>query len=206
MANHGQEPRYKVLVIGSSWGGVEALTTLVSALPPGFSPGVIVVQHQHPHSRDALAHILARHSRLPVRDVEDKDDFRGGEIFLAPANYHLLLEKDLSFSLSLDTPVQYCRPSLDVTFDSVARAFEHRSMALVLTGANEDGAEGVRAIRKAGGYTMAQEPTTAIAPTMPAAAIATGCIDTVLRLGDVVPHLLQILEEKHGNEAKHSDR
>ncbi len=191
--------RYEVLVIGASWGGVEALTDLVTALPADFPLGIIVVQHQHPHSRDALARILARHSALPVHDVEDKEPFRPGEIYLAPANYHLLLERERSFSLSLDAPVQYCRPALDVTFASVATVFGLRAMALVLTGANEDGAEGVRRIKEQGGYVMAQEPTTAIAPAMPAAAVATGCVDRVLRLGEIVPHIRHILENKIGS-------
>lgn len=193
---HRWAPRYEALVIGASWGGVEALTELVTALPASFPLAVVIVQHQHPHSRDALARILARVGKLPVNDVEDKDTLRQGHIYLAPANYHLLVERDGCFSLSLEPPVQFCRPALDVTFSSMAEVLGARCMGLVLTGANEDGAEGIRKIKQAGGYTMAQDPRTAIAPSMPAAAIATGCVDKILRLGEIVPHLLHVLDEK----------
>lgn len=189
--------RHEVLLVGSSWGGVEALTQLVSDLPADFPLAVIVVQHQHPHARGALASILSRISAMPVREVEDKDEMSAGTIYLAPANYHLLLERDRTFSLSLDAPVLFCRPALNMTFASVADAVSGRCMGLVLTGANEDGAEGIRRIRDAGGYTMAQEPSTAIAPAMPQAAIDTGCIDQILRLEEVVPHVLQVLGVDH---------
>jgi two-component system chemotaxis response regulator CheB len=185
--------RYEALVIGASWGGVEALTTLVSELPADFPLAVVVVQHQHPHARNALASILSRASPMAVKDVDDKDEMNAGTIYLAPANYHLLLERDRTLSLSLDAPVLFCRPALDVTFASVAAAVGGRCMGLVLTGANEDGAEGIRKIKAAGGYTMAQEPSTAVAPVMPKAAIATGCVDKILRLEEIVPHMLQVL-------------
>lgn len=191
----GRRSRYEVVVIGASWGGVEALTELVAALPTDFPVPVVVVQHQHPHSRDALARILGRTTSLMVKDVEDKDVMRAGGVYLAPANYHLLLERDGCFALSLDPPVQFCRPSLDVTFASLAGILGKRCIGVVLTGANEDGADGIRRIKMAGGYAMAQDPRTAIAPTMPAAAIATGCVDQILRIGEIVPHLLHVLEE-----------
>jgi two-component system chemotaxis response regulator CheB len=129
--------------------------------------------------------------------VDDKDEMSAGTIYLAPANYHLLLERDRTLSLSLDAPVLFCRPALDVTFASVAESLGGRCMGLVLTGANEDGAEGIRRIRAVGGYTMAQDPSTAIAPVMPKAAIATGCVDRILRLEEVVPHVLQVLGVDH---------
>jgi two-component system chemotaxis response regulator CheB len=185
--------RYEVLVIGSSWGGIEALTELVGALPASFPLAVIIVQHQHPHSRNALAGILGRAGVLPVSDIEDKDEMLPGHIYLAPANYHLLLERDRCFSLSLDAHVQFCRPSVDVSFSSVAAALGPRAMGLILTGANDDGAEGLRRIKLAGGYTMAQEPDGAVAPAMPRAAIATGCVDTILRVEQMIPHILNVL-------------
>ena len=190
--------RYEVLAIGSSWGGIEALTVLVAALPADFPLAVFVVQHQHPHSRNVLATILGRSGMLPVSDIEDKDEMLPGHIYLAPANYHLLLERDNSFSLSLDAHVQFCRPSVDVSFASVAVALGSRAMCLVLTGANEDGAEGLRRIKAAGGYTMAQEPSDAVAPAMPRAAIATGCVDAILRVEQVVPHILHVLGKDQG--------
>lgn len=184
---------YDVLAIGASWGGIEALSEIAAALPKDFPLAVVVVQHQHPHARNALCTILERAGRLPVHDVEDKDEMLAGHIYLAPANYHLLLERDRTFSLSLDAHVQFCRPALDVSFASLADALGPRIMSLVLTGANEDGAEGTRRIKAAGGYAMAQDPEGAVAPVMPAAAIATGRVDAILRVEQVVPHVLQKL-------------
>lgn len=181
---------YEALAIGSSWGGIDALTGLVGELPPELPIAVVIIQHQHPHSRNAMVGILARAGVLPVVDIEDKDEMLPGHIYLAPPNYHVLLERNYAFSLSLDAPVQFCRPSVDVSFASMATALGPRLMGLILTGANDDGAEGIRRIKAGGGHTMAQDPSCAVAPAMPRAAIATGCVDSILRLDQIVPHIL----------------
>lgn len=196
---------YDVLVIGASWGGVDMLMRLMAALPATWPLPVVIVQHQHPNSGNALERILARVSRLPVRDVEDKDLIERAQLYIAPANYHLLVEDDGTFSLSIEAPVKFCRPALDVTFASVARVFGSRSISLVLTGANDDGAEGTRMIRAAGGHTLAQSPGSAEAPAMPEAAIATGAVDRVLEPEDMVPYLLDLLAIGK-SDAEHSDR
>jgi two-component system chemotaxis response regulator CheB len=196
---------YDVLAIGASWGGVEMLRRLVAELPPSWRLPVVIVQHQHPGSGRALERILAKGTRLTVRDVEDKDRLETGHVYIAPANYHLLLEDDGCFSLSLEAPVKYCRPAVDVTFASLARVLQHRCIGLVLTGANDDGADGIRMIKAAGGHTLAQSPASAEAPAMPAAAIATGMVDHVLEPAQIVPHLLRLLADGIGN-AEHTDR
>lgn len=196
---------YDVLAIGSSWGGVDMLRRLMSELPADWRLPIVIVQHQHPNSGLALAHILGKSTRLVVRDVEDKDRLETGHVYIAPANYHLLLEDDGCFSLSLEAPVKYCRPALDVTFASLARVLHHRCIGLVLTGANDDGADGIRIIKAAGGHTLAQLPASAEAPAMPEAAIATGAVDQVLEPAQIVPHLLQLLTDGTG-DAEHSHR
>lgn len=196
---------YDVLAIAASWGGVEMLRRLVSELPPSWQLPVVIVQHQHAGSGRALERILSRVTHLAVRDVEDKDRLETGHVYIAPANYHLMLEDDGCFSLSLEAPVKYCRPAADVTFASLARVLHHRCIGLVLTGANDDGAEGTRTIKAAGGHTLAQSPASAEAPAMPEAAIATGMVDHVLEPAQIVPHLLQLLADGNCN-AEHPDR
>lgn len=196
---------YDVLAIGASWGGVDMLMRLVAQLPASWRLPVVIVQHQHPNSGNALERILSRVAKLPVHDVEDKDVMQQGHVYLAPANYHLLVEDDGSFGLSLEAPVKYCRPALDVTFASLARVFQHRCIGLVLTGANDDGAEGTRIIKAAGGHTLAQSPDSAEARSMPEAAIATGAVDKVLEPDEIVPYLLHLLANG-SSDAEHSPR
>lgn len=187
------EGRYSILAIGASWGGVEALSFLVASIPVGWKMPIVIVQHQHALSGTALERILSRLTSLKVVDVEDKQLIKPGHIYIAPANYHLLVEADKSFSLSLEAPVLYSRPSIDVTFSSLADVFGERCIAVLLTGANEDGVDGLRKIREIGGFTMAQNPEEAIAPTMPAAAIDAGVVDKVVLLGDVFPEAVKLL-------------
>lgn len=184
---------FDVLGIGASWGGVEELCKLVAALPRDWSVPVVIVQHQHPYSGTALERILGKLTSLVVHDVEDKDTIQPGHIYIAPANYHLLVEQDKSFSLSIEAPVNFSRPSIDVTFNGLAKVFQRRCIGLVMTGANNDGAEGIKKIKAEGGYVMVQSPESAEAPVMPEAAIATGVVDVILPPEAIVPHLLQLL-------------
>jgi two-component system, chemotaxis family, protein-glutamate methylesterase/glutaminase len=185
---------FDVLALGASWGGVEVLSSLVAQLPEEWHLPVVIVQHQHPYSGNALQRILSRRTTLPVIDVEDKDKLLPAHVYIAPANYHLLMEQDGSFSLSLEAPVNFSRPSIDVTFSSLSRAYQQRCIGVVLTGANDDGAQGIRDIKAGGGYTIAQQPESAEAPVMPAAAIATGAVDAILTPQEIVPALLRLLD------------
>lgn len=189
---------YDVIGVGASWGGVEELCKLIAALPKDWSVPVVIVQHQHPNSGAALEHILGKLTSLVVIDVEDKDRIQAGHIYIAPANYHLLIEQDRSFSLSVDAPVNFSRPSIDVTFNCLARVFHQRCIGLIMTGANNDGSEGIKKIKNEGGYVMVQSPESAVAPVMPEAAIATGVADVILAPEDMVPHLLQLLHNGIG--------
>ena len=161
---------YGVVVVGTSWGGLHALKTLVAALPMAFTIPLVVVQHRHRESDGLMRTLLQEHTTLTVCEVEDKQPILPGYLFIAPADYHLLVE-DGYFSLSVDAPVRYSRPSIDVTMVSAADSFGSRAVGVVLTGANADGAEGLTRITQRGGLGIVQVPETAESPTMPAAAL-----------------------------------
>lgn len=184
---------YSVLAVGASWGGVEALSSFVSTLPAGWTLPIVIVQHQHALSGTALERILSRLTSLQVVDVNDKQPIMPGHIYIAPANYHLLVEDDKSFSLSIDAPVNYSRPSIDVTFNSLADVYGGKCIGVLLTGANEDGVEGMRRIHECGGYTMAQSPDEAEVSVMPAAAISAGVVDRIVLLKEIVPIIIRLL-------------
>ena len=162
---------HDAVVMGASAGAVEALMAILPALPAGFPLPVMVVVHVPPDRRSALAALFAESCQLEVKEAEDKEVTRGGVIYFAPANYHLLVEPDLSLSLSNEEPVHYSRPAIDVLFETAADAYGDRLVGIVLTGASKDGAAGLRAVGEAGGLTLVQDPLTAEAAVMPAAAL-----------------------------------
>jgi two-component system chemotaxis response regulator CheB len=164
--------RFEVVVMGVSAGGVDLLMQFLPALPADFPVPIVVCLHSATGMTVDLVALLAGRTAIKVREALDKDLLQPGHVYLAPGGYHLLLERDRSISLSLDAPVRFARPSVDVLFDSAAHAFREKVLAVILTGANNDGAAGVRRIREAGGTVMVQEPGTAQVPDMPLAAIA----------------------------------
>ena len=162
---------YEIIVVGTSWGGLAALRTLVTGLPREFGLPVVVVQHRHKDSDRLLTTLLQERTALTVCEIEDKQPVLPGFLFVAPPDYHLLIERG-HFSLSTDAPVRYSRPSIDVALTSAADAYGARVVGVILTGANADGAEGLAEIAKRGGLTIVQSPETAESPTMPRAALA----------------------------------
>ena len=160
---------YDLVVVGTSWGGLAALRTLVGGLPESLQMAITLVQHRHKDSDHLLRTLLQEHSTLSVLEVEDKMPLEHGHIYVAPPNYHTLIEQGY-FSLSTDEPVRYSRPSIDVTFASAADAYAHRTVGIVLTGANADGAEGLRRISDRGGLAIVQDPGSAESRLMPEAA------------------------------------
>ena len=160
---------YDLVVVGTSWGGLHALRTLVGGLPESFQMAVTLVQHRHRDSDHLLRILLQENSSLRVCEVEDKMPLEHGHIYVAPPDYHTLVEPG-HFSLSTEAPVRFSRPSIDVTFSSAADSYSHRTVGIVLTGANADGADGLRRISDRGGLALVQDPETAESPTMPTAA------------------------------------
>jgi len=159
-----------VIVIGGSAGALEPLLALLPALPGGLAIPIVVVLHVAPNHPSLLPVLLARACARPVWEIEDKQVLQPGAIHVAPSNYHVLLERDRTLALSVDAPVQFSRPSIDVLFESAADAFGRAVAGIVLSGANEDGARGLRRIVDAGGLGGIQDPATAAHAEMPAAA------------------------------------
>jgi len=164
--------RVDAIVVGASAGAVEALGLLLPALPAELDVPVIVVVHLPANRPSLLADLFAPKCALDVREAEDKAEVRPRTIWFAPPGYHLLLERERTFALSVDEPVNFSRPSIDVLFESAAEVYRARLLAMVLTGANQDGSQGAAAVHRAGGLVAVQDPDTAQAPTMPALCIA----------------------------------
>lgn len=187
--------RYRYVVIGGSAGGVEALRVILMALPADFALPILVAHHLHASDEGAYAAHVARLTRLIVVESCDKEPIKRGHLYTAPANYHMLLERDGTIGLSIDERVNCSRPSIDVLFESAALACGDAVVAVILSGASADGAKGICAIKKAGGLTIAQDPASAEAPVMPQAAIDTGAVDEVLST-EQIGRLLATLGER----------
>lgn len=185
----------KLVVVGASYGGLYALMELLGAMTTDFACPIAVAQHRAPDSDDAerLGEVLSRYSALPVRDVEHGEAIGAPGVYLAPPDYHLLVDGGC-FELSLDAPVEYSRPSIDVLFESAARAYGPELAAVLLTGFGRDGTQGMRAVHAAGGLTIAEDPDTAAEPTMPQGAIDAGAVREVLPLDSIAPRLLEACE------------
>jgi two-component system, chemotaxis family, protein-glutamate methylesterase/glutaminase len=161
---------YSVVAVGTSWGGLAALTKLLGDLPSDFGIPIVVVQHRSKDSERLLVQLLQDATDLRVCEIEDKDPLTPGTVHVAPANYHVLIEDD-HLSLTIEEPVRYSRPSIDVMFSSAADTYAAAAIGVVLTGANEDGARGLAQIANRGGIALVQDPKTAEIPIMPAAAL-----------------------------------
>jgi two-component system chemotaxis response regulator CheB len=170
LAKH-TDPFVSAIVLGGSAGAVEALTVILRDLPATFGAALVVVVHVPPRLPSALAFVLAQGCALQVREADDKDPLAPGTVYVAPPGYHLLVERGSSLALSVDGPVAFSQPSIDVLFESAALALGPRLCGVVLSGANDDGAEGLGAIREAGGVALVQRPDVALFSAMPAAAL-----------------------------------
>lgn len=183
---------FSLIVVGTSSGGVEALSTVLPALPPTLRVPVLVVIHLPRERPSLLVDIFAPKCRLPVREAQDKDPLLPGVVYFAPPDYHLLVDREQGrpqLALSADDLVNFSRPSIDVLFESAADLHGPGVIGLLLTGASHDGAAGLRAIREAGGYTVVQHPQSALAPAMALAALALTPVDQVLPLADIARFL-----------------
>jgi two-component system chemotaxis response regulator CheB len=175
---------YDIVVVGTSWGGLAALRDLVSCLPADLRIPVVLIQHRHKLSDGALSALLQDRTKLRVCEIEDKAPLEGGSVYVAPPDYHVLIEREY-FTLSVEEPIRYSRPSIDLTFSSAADVFGAKTIGAVLTGANADGAEGLRRIAERGGMALVQEPATAESPAMPAAALKAVPSARVLTIGAI---------------------
>jgi two-component system chemotaxis response regulator CheB len=187
----------ELIAMGASAGGVEALGVVLAALPAGFVPTVVVVLHIPPDRVSMLAELYQARCALPVKEAEDKERLAPGTVYFAPPDYHLLIEPDRSFALSSEPPVNYSRPAIDLTLESAAAAFGEKMLGVILTGASADGADGLWAVRQAGGRAWVQDPASARSPMMPAAAIDRCGADKVMDLGALAFSMAQIGSDKN---------
>ena len=170
------------VTIGASAGGVEVLSMLLSSLPASCRLSFFIVMHIPRERPSLLAELFGSRCALPVKEAEDKEPIQPGTVYFAPPDYHLLIDRGPAFALSSDEPVHFSRPSIDVLFDSAADIYGERLIGVILTGANQDGAEGLAAVGRAGGRTVVQDPVSAAVAYLPEAALNEGPVDFVLSL------------------------
>jgi two-component system chemotaxis response regulator CheB len=193
-------PQFDVVAIGASAGGVEALHIVVEALPVDFPAAVLVVQHMDPRHRSMLAGLLARRSRLRVKQATHGEVIEAGTVYIAQPDAHLVV-RDGRLLLTDTKQVHFSRPSIDLLFESVADAYGDRAISVILSGSGVDGADGTRTIKAKGGTTIAQSPSSAAHGGMPQAARATGCVDVTLPLEEIGPAIVNLVAPAPGDEA-----
>ena len=186
-------PRVEAVVLGASAGGVEALSAILPSLPSDYPLPLMVVVHVPPDKPSLLPQLFRAKCGIDVREAEDKEPIQGGTIYFAPPDYHLLVERDKRLSLSSEEPVLYCRPSIDVLFETAAEAYSVGLVGVILTGANSDGALGLQAVWQAGGTALAQRPDQAHAPAMPSAALGACAAAQAMSLEEILVYLLKVV-------------
>lgn len=184
MAQGSIKNRYQLLAIGGSAGSLEALLQLLPALQQQASLAVVVVIHRR-NGESLLVHLLQERTFWPVKEAEEKEPIQAGTVYIAPADYHLLIENGKTFSLDYSEKIHYSRPSIDVTFESAAEVFGSAVIALLLSGANADGTDGLKKIKAAGGYVMVQDPAEAPVTYMPQHAIEKVEVDAVATVANM---------------------
>lgn len=184
----------KAIVVGASAGGIEAMMQLFCPLPPDYPLPIISVIHMPDSHNSQLADVFQEWTRIKVQDAEDKATIQKGKLYFAPAGYHLLVEQDATFSLSCELPVNYSRPSIDLMMITAAQAYGKGLLGILLTGANLDGALGMKTIKAQGGVTIVQTPLEAKSGTMPKEAIKLQTPDLILGLSDIKNMLLRLGE------------
>jgi len=190
---------YEAIVIGVSSGGMNALKYLFSTLPADYRIPIIIVQHVSARSDNDWIKLLNAKSNLSIKEADEKEKIETGNVYIAPSNYHLMIEKDKTFSLTIDEYVNFARPSIDVLFESAAEAYKKKLIGIVLTGSNNDGTKGIKRIKECGGLAIIQDPKTAESPNMPASAIAAVQPDYILSLEKIVQLLLKITNPNPGS-------
>ena len=176
---------YELICVGASWGGLDAVGRLLADIPEEIDVPIVIAQHRHRISTSGgLAELLHLRITRPVQDVDEKMPIEPRNVYIAPPDYHLLVERG-SFALSVDERVQYSRPSIDVLFESASYAYGPAVIGIILTGANEDGAAGLALVKQRGGVAVIQDPAGAARRTMPDAAIAATAADAILPLEEI---------------------
>ncbi len=188
---------YEAIIIGGSWGGLAAVTAMLEGLPAHYPIPVILVLHRGRNFASELDTVLGKKLKVAVKEIEEKESILPGYVYIAPANYHVLIEEDHTFSLDNSSPVLYSRPSIDVAFESAAHIFKNRLVGIILTGANNDGAKGLQLIVNKGGTALIQDPSEAEANLMPKAAIVSTPAAQILTLQYIQAFLLKLATLPH---------
>jgi two-component system chemotaxis response regulator CheB len=191
---------YEAIVIGGSAGGLNALQEILRPLPADFGLPILVVLHRSPSPDDLLTVVLNETCQLLVKEADQDELIEAGRIYIAPANYHLLVERDRTLSLSIDAKVCYSRPSIDVLFETAAEVYRSGLIGIILTGANNDGTAGLRRIKKNDGLTIAQDPATAEVKRMPTSAIEENIVDRIVSLKKLSSFLTQCSARRTDDE------
>lgn len=190
--SNGNNKKYEAVVIGASAGGLNAIQVILSLLSDKFRLPLIIVQHQHPESKELLVKVLQGIGKIPIKEAIDKDKIIQRFIYIAPADYHLMIEQDKTFSLSMSEPVNYARPSIDVLFESAAEIYRTKLIGIILTGANYDGSKGLKKIKEFGGLAIVQDPKNAEVDSMPKAAIREVKANYIINLEEIAALLNEI--------------
>jgi two-component system chemotaxis response regulator CheB len=185
----------QIVALGASLGGLQAVQTLLRGIPADFGCSMVLAQHRRPDPDSMLVELLARYCALRVIEPEDKTPLEPNTLYVAPGDYHMLVE-DGHVALSVDAPVCYARPSIDVLFESVADAYGPAAVAVMLTNSNEDGAVGALAIKRAGGVVLVQDPDSAESPVGPLSVIASTPVDAVLKIEAIAGELNKLCKRR----------
>jgi two-component system chemotaxis response regulator CheB len=188
--------KYRAVLIGGSSGIMEALPEILHPLPDSFPLPLIIITHLYKNDGGGFCAHLGSLVHLPVQEAIDKQIIEPAHIYTAPANYHLLAERNGTLALSVDARVKWSRPSIDVLFESAAIAFGQQLIAVILSGSNDDGARGMKCIYEAGGICIAQDPASAISPVMPESCIQSANIELVLPPADIGAKLIKLADSK----------
>jgi two-component system chemotaxis response regulator CheB len=183
---------HHLVVVGASWGGLDALRTILQGLPAGFRAAVVVAQHRSSDSHPtAFRDLLGAVTRLKVYEAGDKDELEPGTVYVAAPDYHVLIEEE-TVALSTDEPVQFARPSIDVLFESAAESYREQCVGVILTGANADGAAGLKRVAELGGTAIVEDPETATRDEMPRAALAAVPTARIAPVGELAAILVEV--------------
>ena len=193
--NDRSKTRFKAIAIGVSTGGVSALKHVLGTLPADFQTPLLIVTHMTPGSDDGLAVLLNTLCSIRVKEADEREHITPGTVYLAPANYHLLVERGGSLSLSIDSPVSFARPSVDVLFESAAEAYGPALIGVIMTGAGSDGGNGLLKIKEYGGIAIVQDPADAEMSSMPERALQLLKADYIVRLREISPLLMKLVRE-----------
>jgi two-component system chemotaxis response regulator CheB len=186
--------KYQTVVIGTSAGGLSALSFLLEKLPFNYPVPIIIVQHRSKEPRDLLEEILQAKCKMKIKQADEKEKIKKGFVYIAPPDYHLLIENDFTFSLTSDEAVLFSRPSINVLFESAASVYKNKLVGIILTGSNSDGANGISSIAENGGLTIAQKPEEAQFPMMPLASIETKKVNLIFTLAEIQSFLLNSIQ------------